>query len=87
MKLPKITTATKDQLERIGFAVAYVAVGETITELASLPSWWAIACVSVLVTVKTALAKKTGDQATAGFVANKAPASPAQAPTAGPVAS
>jgi hypothetical protein len=71
--LAKISPATRDQLERIFFAVAYVAIGLVITKLASLPNWWAIACVSILATIKTQLAKKTGDQTTAGFVTNEPP--------------
>lgn len=57
----------RDVAERIIWTVVQVVVAGLIVAVADLDAWWVVPLTTVLVTVKTLVAKKVGDPDTAAI--------------------
>jgi len=58
---------TKDFLERLAFAVAFVAVGLAIPYFTGVNEAWAVPIVAGLQIIKNLIAQQVGDTNTSGF--------------------
>lgn len=71
--------------ERVGATAGEAALGVLITQLSSLPMWWAALLIPILSTAKGFLARYvTGPSSASLLPSRRSPAAPVPDPPAGP---